>query len=272
VTRQIRVKVLLNKGKSGISLHKLPKLLSEIQQFLDMLGRDVIGDEPEWVGFDFSTTHSLGYTAIRSEPVEEEQAEDFNQAFRSVVRRNPNERIRLATLSQYAKIAEPIEPDETVDFSLDEKVLDSTSQNLPADAEWLVLTKQIAALIAMDAETAVRAFGSVQGIIHSVFMGAKPPHFNLRELSSNTLVKCVYDKARYPELAHALQRESAVLHVYGSTVTDMANRKIVEMKVQKIEISQVLSPEDFERFFGCALGLTGNEDLQEIIERSRSRG
>jgi hypothetical protein len=272
VARQIRIKVMLNKGRSGISLHKLPKLLENIQQFLDMLSQDVIGGNSEWLGSDF-TNGSLVYTAERIDPVPEEKAKEFNDSFKGVASRTSKGRVRSATQSQYAKIANPIDADEVVRFGLEE-IEEENRSITPEEApfEWLELTKQDAALIAQAAQAKVAAYGSIQGIIHSVFFGAKPPHFQLRELSSGDLIHCIYTRDKYPEIAEALQEENAVLHVYGTTITDTVNREIEEMRVERIDVAGKFSKEDFEKFFGCAPGIKGELSIQEFIDRSRENG
>jgi hypothetical protein len=270
--RKLRVRVLLNKGRQGISLHKLPKMLTDIQQFLDMLSEDVeIGTNKDWFGFEFSNS-SLGYVAVKNDPVEDHQAKTFNETFKAISERRPTDRVRRSTSAQYARIADPIDPDETVNFGLEE-VPSGQPETQQPEVQWLELTKEQAFLIAREAQAKVGAFGAIQGVLHSLYLGAHPPHFHLRELSSGDLVDCFYDREKhYGEIVSALKKENAVLHVYGYTVTDLPNRRIEQMRITRIEVAEVLSPDDFDKFFGCAPGITGELDLQEFIKRSRGRG
>jgi len=109
-------------------------------------------------------------------------------------------------------------------------------------------------------------------VIHSVFFGASPPHFQLRELSTGELVKCVYSsRKQYDELAAALKQQNAVVHVYGTIKTDLVNRQIEELRVEKIDLTDDFSKEDFERFVGCAPGMLGDQGLQDFIDYVRGR-
>src|SRR5260370_17738515 len=92
--------------------------------------------------------------------------------------------------------------------------------------------------------------GGIQGVIHSVFFGASPAYFQLRELSTGELMKCAYSsRKQYDELAVVLKQQNAVVHVYGTIKTDLINRQIEELRVDKMELADTFSKEDFDRFF-----------------------
>ena len=262
----LRIPIILNKGRKGIPLKKLASISAEIQQFLGLLGEDLnIDPGAGWIGIDFYNG-SLGFTAEKVDPVEESKKLAFKQAFRNVASRRPDARIRPSTIRQYAKIADPMDAEETAEFSLPS--LDADNQI----EEWCELNKQQALLITSDIQGAVRSYGGVQGVIHSVFFGASPAHFQLRELSTGDLVKCVYSSRKhYEELAAALKEQNAVVHVYGTIKTDVVNRQIEELRVAKIELADTFSKQDFERFVGCAPGLLGDQSLQGFIDEVRER-
>jgi hypothetical protein len=267
-------------GKGGVSLHRLPQLLANIQQFLDMLATDThAGENSDWTGLDFHGTEP-SYTATTVERVGEDRAADFYKAFRAIVNKKPDEQVRYATLSQFAQIAESLEPSERVEFGLENeqshKITPGESARVthPPVLEWLRLTKETAATatLANETQVLVKAHGSVQGIMHSLFLRSKPqPYFNLRELSTGHLVRCVYEQSQYEEIVNALRLENAVLHVFGLSRTDLASRKLIDVKVEKIEVSRKLTPADLEQFIGCAPELLGDTPLQKFLDESRSR-
>ena len=118
----------------------------------------------------------------------------------------------------------------------------------------------------------VRSHGGVQGIIHSVFLGSSPPHFQLRELSTGELVRCVYSNRRqYEELASALKHQNAVVHVFGSIKTDLVNRRVDELRVDKIVPADTFSRDDLDRFIGCSPGILGGQPMQDFIDYVRGR-
>lgn len=261
----LRIPIILNKGRKGIPLQKLARISYELQQFLALLGEDLqIEIGAGWLGTDFSNG-SLQFTAEKVNPVEERKATAFKQAFRHVAQRRPDARVRPSTIRQFAKIAEPMDADEAVEFSLPKS--DTDEQN-----EWCELTKQQALVIASEVQEVVRSHGGIQGVIHSVFFGASPAHFQLRELSTGELVKCVYSsRKQYEELATVLKQQNAVVHVYGTIKTDFVNRQIEELRVEKIELADSFSKEDFDRFVGSAPGMLGDQSLQEFIDDVRER-
>jgi hypothetical protein len=276
MTNPLRVQVELH-GNDGVSLHRLPQLLANIQQFLDMLAADThAGEGSDWTGLDFHGA-VLSYTAATVESVPDDKAADFCRAFRSIVKQRPDTRIRYATLAQYAQIAESLESAERVEFGLEEPenitVAGSAKVTHTPAVEWLQLTKERAATATLsnEAQALVRAYGSVQGIMHSLFIGSRSRHFMLREMSTGDLVKCIYEQPQYQEIIQALMLENAVLHVFGITRTDLASSKFIDLNVDKIEISHRLTPEDLEKFIGCAPDLLGDTPLQTFLDRSRSR-
>jgi hypothetical protein len=263
---ELRIPLILNKGRKGIPLQQLARISYELQQFLGLLGADLhIEMGAGWVGTGFYDG-SFGCVLEKVNPVEERKAKAFKQAFRNVAKRQPDARVRPSTIRQYARIAEPLTVGELVEFGLPKSDADEQTE------EWCELTKQQALLIASEVQTTVRSHGGVQGVIHSVFFGASPAHFQLRELSTGELVKCVYSsRKQYDELATVLKQQNAVVHVYGTISTDCVNRQIEEMRVDKIVLADSFSKEDFERFIGCAPEILGDQGLQDFIDYVRGR-
>ena len=59
----LRIPIVLNKGRKGIPLQKLARISYELQQFLGLLGEDLqIEMGAGWLGTDFYNG-SLGFTA-----------------------------------------------------------------------------------------------------------------------------------------------------------------------------------------------------------------
>ena len=265
---ELRIPVILNKGQRGIPLQKLARISLELQHFLELLGQDIqIDPALGWVGTDFYDG-SVGFTLIKVNAVEERKAVAFRQAFRNVATRKPDARVRPSTVRQYTRIAEPIGPGETVGFQL--PAPDDSQQ--PLIDEWQELTKHDALMIASEIQTVVRSHGAIQGVMHSLFLGASPPHFQLRELSTGDLIKCVYDSQKmYDQITNILKKRNAVIHVYGIIKTDITNRQIEELRVDKIDFADTFSSEDFERFIGCAPSILQGQTLQEFIDEVRGR-
>lgn len=277
----LRVQVEIFKGAEKIALNKLAPIITDVQQFLFMLSEDLgLSVEPNsWSGSDFGSA-SLVFTAEKHEPTSLEQIEEFNAAFQSISTEHPVPKLRRATIAQYARIADPIDRTETVTFGLfpvsqepslfGDSAIEYEPELIPAIR--IDLTKTKALQIQAEVQATVRAYGSLQGLVHSVFLGARPAYFNLREKATGALVKCLYRSEVYDELAIALQRENAVVHVFGFTSTDLVERRIEQMQVSKITVAPVLTENDFERLFGSNQNFTGGLTTQEFINNVRDRG
>ena len=281
----LRIQIEIHKGVRGVPLDKLTHIVGEVQRFLLMLSEDAgLGVKSEsWIGLDFENG-SLLFIAEKVEPATAGEIEEFNSAFISIADKRPIARVRRGTIAQYAKIADPIEADEAVSFGLFEPMPDDllleeeegtaeyVHQEQATPLRKLQLTRSEAEAIQSEIQASVKAYGALQGRIHSLFLGSKPAYFNIRELSTGNLVKCVYKPAVYPEIAAALQRRNAVLHVYGYTSTDLVERKLEEMEVAKVTLAPTVGDEEFDRLFGAAPGFTGNLTTQEFINHARDRG
>lgn len=262
---KIRVPVLLNKGRIGIPLHKLGSIVKETETFLRMLAEDIElpGDKKQWLGLDFQSG-SVNFTVEYVSPVEPNKAIQFASAFDDTRRGKPAPMVRSNTRYQYARIAEQLDEDEVIEFGI-YKYPESTTAVL------LSLSKRDIPAIIGEIQGPVESYGSVQGVIHSVFMGSSPRHFFIRELSTDNLIKCIYSGTQYPELIEVLREEAKVVHVHGSIKTDMVNRRIDQMIMQKIEIAEKLSDKEFEEFFGSCPDFTGKLTTQEFIDQIRGR-
>ena len=114
--------------------------------------------------------------------------------------------------------------------------------------------------------------GSVQGTIHAWHTGARPGFFQVRDLSSGDLVRCVYKARLYHSVHKATSSPKNVVHVYGSISWDRATNGIVEISVDDIELAQPLSKDQFDRLFGSAPRLTGEMSTYGYIDWLRGDG
>ncbi|MGO9096389.1 MAG: hypothetical protein ACLQGV_14360 [Bryobacteraceae bacterium] len=271
MARQVKVRALLNKGRKGVSLDKLPKVLTEFRQFLHALSEDLgVDDSSGWQGVDFKETASLQFTAIANSIVEDPAYTAFNESAMNVVLNRQDTRISRKTRYQYAQMASPLDVDETISIGIEQP---QTGEEGAADfppVVWNELTKQGAQQIQRSVRGIVTARASVQGIIHSVFIEADQPHFQLRELSTKDLITCNYCDSTYDDLATALKQRRAVVHVFGTSKVDTLSNKIDVLTVDRIEIAPSADKSFLDRFIGCSPGLV--TDIQATMDRARRRG
>src|SRR5690349_15689525 len=106
MAKQLRLEVVIDKGREMIELPKLSKIIAEVQQFFAMLSSDcgIADSDTPWVGLDFRSG-SLEFTAERPVPVPDDQASKFITTFRSILENAGTDHVKKTTLLQYAKIA-----------------------------------------------------------------------------------------------------------------------------------------------------------------------
>ena len=133
---RLRIRLELNREGAGVPLPKLARVVDEARKFFDMLAEDVriVRDGGEWLAADFDSK-SLNFTAEFIGEVSAPQVRDFYAAFDGVTS------LRRATISQFAQIAEAIEPDELIGFGLYQGDADEEP------VEWRSLSKRDAVRI-----------------------------------------------------------------------------------------------------------------------------
>jgi hypothetical protein len=85
-------------------------------------------------------------------------------------------------------------------------------------------------------------------------------------------VKCIYTSAQYPEVANALQERTTVIHFSGNITYDRVARIVSELRVDRMERARVLTPAEFEEFFGSAPQFTGDMSTSEYVDSIRGDG
>jgi hypothetical protein len=254
----MKVRFVLNQGRHGAPLMKLGKISEQAERFLRALAADCnIQTQPgEWLAVNFKNG-SVEYDA--------EFQGDVNIGVSQVFARNLehladyddeteglNIAVSKATAMEYAKIGALIDPDEIIRLGI-----------FPARGgkpKWRDITYAKTAVIRREIEQPLPSYGAVQGIVHAWFKEAKEPHFQVRELSSDTLIKVVYPNSMYAEVVEAVRERTSVLIITGNMLLDRATRQVTEIRVERIERVKILSTAEFEQFFGSAPEFTADID------------
>ena len=240
----LKLHIELNKGKRGISLDKLEKVVQEMRRFLESMSDDIELAEPDsWVGVDF-TNGSMGFAGEYSHEVPSQKLTRFNDAIMTLAKSEFPQSIQRSTANKFFELAAMLERGETADIS----VFDEHRNPIPMQVS--NMTETIARRIK---ELPFReSLGAIQGKIHSLYKESKPhPYFTLRELSTGDLIKCLYDVEMYSTIVRALGEIDQVLHVGGVIVTDTRGRSINHVKVREVILAEPYRYEDVERFLGA---------------------
>ena len=165
---------------------------------------------------------------------------------------------RPETLAEFARLGALLDFDEVIGIGL--------YQERRKKPIWRQVSYAKMVAVRQAVEAPLPTYGAVQGIIHSLQKEAKQPYFQVRELSTESLVKCIYTSAQYPEVANALQERTTIIHVSGDITYDRVARMVSELRVDRMERSRVLTPSEFEEFFGSAPQFTGEMSTSEYID------
>ncbi len=240
----LKLQIELNKGKRGISLDKLERVVEEMRRFLASIGDDIELVEPaSWVGVDF-TNGSLGFVSEYTDAVAPQKLARFNDAIIALARSEFPQSVQRSTANQFFELASTLEQGETVALS----VFDESDAPIPIQIsqETATLARRINVLPFRE------TIGSIQGKIHSLYKESKPhPYFTLRELSTGNLIRCVYEINVYPAIIRALSVIDQVIHVRGAVMSDTRGHSIHHVKVNEILLADPYGYEDVEKFLGA---------------------
>ncbi len=246
----VKLRLIINKGRHGAPLAKLGKISEQLEKFLRALATDCqIDTKPgEWVAASFGNG-SVEYDAEYLGDVNAGEAQVFARGLEFLADYDPegeglNGMVSAATALEYAKIGALIEPGEDIGLGI-YPVRGGTPK-------WRTITYSRMASLRREIETPIPSFGAIQGILYSWFKEAREPSFQIRELSTEALVRVRYGPSLYSHVARAVQERSTMLMVEGDMSLDRATRQAVEMKAQRIERVGILSPSEFEALIGSA--------------------
>jgi hypothetical protein len=265
---RIKVRFELNKGRTGAPLGKLGDISKQAERFLRALAVDFAIDAKsgQWLAVNFKNG-SVVYDAEFQGDVTGAEADAFNRGLEFLADYDPqsegaNGSVSQGTIMEFARLGSIIDPDEVIGLGIYGR------GRAKPKMRWISYAKT--AEIRGEMEAPIPAYGSVQGIIYSLQKEVDRPFFRMRELATDALVSCYYPGRLYGDVARALQERTNVLHVAGEMTYDRVKRSISELKVERIETARILSPAEFEEFFGSAPQFTGAMSTDEWIDQLRS--
>lgn len=264
---KIRVRLELNKGRTGAPLAKLGRIAEQADKFLSSLASDCdIDAKPgEWLAVNFRNG-SVSYDAEFQGEVNEAAAEIYSKSLMFVVDFDPdiegtNGVVKSRSLLEYSKIGSLIDPDEVIGIGIYHPGSDKP--------KWRRISYNNASRIRAQLETPLPGYGSVQGIVHAWYKESRDPYFSVRELSTDTLVRCHYSPSLYADVARVVQERNTVIVAEGAISYDRASRAPIDIRAERIMPVAMLSGAEFERFFGSVPGYTGDLTTDEYIDSLR---
>lgn len=264
----LRVRFRLNPGRKGVPLNKLSRQAENIELFLRSLASDLgeDGGTQLWLATDFKNG-SMMNTAEYQAVVAADKAARLNSAVESLVKFKALEAVpdfvSTVTLDRFAGLRGALDDDESLGISTFD--LESGKPH-----RWQYVDKLHFEKVSEALEVEVRYIGSVMGTTYDWNKGATQPYILIRELTSGELVKCTYADADYAKVSNIFSRKTAVVVVEGAILFNRISVRTEVTSATGFEFATEMSDADFEAFFGCAPGLTGDLNTDEFIAKGRS--
>ena len=265
---RLRVRFALNRGRRGAPLAKLGKISEQAEKFLRALAEDcaIETHANEWLAVNFGDG-SIEFDAEFQGDVPAGAAEIFARNLELLADYDPeheglNVSIGASAVLEYARIGSLIDPDEVIALG----IYPPHRRHRP---KWREITNNKATALRKEIEAPFPSYGTIKGILHAWFKEAQNPYFQIRELSSEALVRCLYPASLYRDVARAVQERTTVLMITGDILFDRATRQATELRAKKVDLIRMLSAEEFEQFLGSAPEFTGSMTTEELLDEVR---
>jgi hypothetical protein len=264
---QFRIRVELFKGQDSIELSRLSALPEELTKLFKSIADDagVLPSDNQWRASDFADG-SLEFNANSSDQLATKLIVRCARIANAVFAGDPHKAYEAGvtdrTLLQYERLAKEVHSGETV-------CLGAYRTTRQAKPKLFAVTAERVERLTNEVRPIIEYHGSVLGFIHAVYVGAERPHFDLRDVAREDLVKCYYRRDIYPEIVKALTPPERRLHVSGTLRANRLNKTVDSIIVERIEFIDPLSEEDLEKFYGSAPDITGGQSAEEFVSDAR---
>lgn len=262
---QIKIKVIINEGRKGVSLDKLSSFSGEWEQFLRSLSADSGIDikKGQWIANNFEN-NTVSFNA-ETNSVDDEEAVRFSTNYDFVVDYDPdlgphiNIPVSNDTLLRYANLIDVLDVGEQAKMGL-------YRNGEIKEKDWKTVTKDHAIKIRREIQAHTEYYGTISGVIHALYKEVPQPYFQIREQLKQGLIKCEYGKnIIYETIYRALEREHAIVYVHGLITASALTKEIERIVVDSIEAAPELTREDYDKFFGMEPNYTGNKSTADAI-------
>lgn len=249
----------------GVKLSQLGKVADEASKFLDLLGQDLSADLDlsDWLAVA-PRKGSFAFDIVASREVPSRKAVSYRSSIARLARggrskAKPPAKLRRETLLQYAKLGGALDENERIEIGVYEE---GAKKATPVGS----ISRDDSIKIVDSLGERVEYIGSAQGTIHNLNKGASPAFFQLRELSSRSLIRCEFKPEHYSAVVSALKNPNAVVLASGLVLASREHRSIERIILNDLREAEDLSVDEFDSLFGAAPGLTGSRTTEEFID------
>lgn len=261
---RLKLRIRFNPGRTGAPMDRLGEFTAQTERFLRSLTADLGADckKGAWLAAEFSN-ESVGFDAHFAEALRETEAVKGIEALEAILGENTLAAIErglvsYGTVAEFSRIGKSLATDDYFEVGVYH-----ASDDARPDLKKVTYKKT--AELRQLLEAPICSSGVVQGILYSWHQGAEPPFFNLRELSTGTLIRCEYQQEKYDAIHSATKKQDMVVLVYGNIEWDRATNQIVTLQVADIDPVKPLLPHEFEQMAGSAPNYTGAMTTAEYI-------
>lgn len=229
---------------------KLGQIAEQTEKFLRTYVNDLglKAKTGDWIAADFKNS-SVEFQAELPQEVSAAVAQIFSDGLEVLADFDPeseglNGRVSEAAALEYSKIGALIDPDEIIRMGVI-----TPHKRSP---HWRDITFTTLNTIRRGLEQPISSHGAIQGIVHAWFKEAREPHFQLRELATDDLVRVYYHDRMYDAVARAVQERSTTLMVEGEVRYDKVSRRPLELRAEEIKSLSMMTSVEFLELFGSA--------------------
>ena len=266
VMARFKVRFVLNRGRHGAPLTKLGRISEQAEKFLRSLASDcnVTTQPGEWLAVNFKNG-SVEYDAEFQGDVNAGDAQTFARNLEFLADFDAaagglNGSLSHGTALEFARIGALIDPDEVIELGI--------YPGRGGAPKWRNVTYGKTASLRREVESPLPAYGAVQGILHAWLKEVREPNFQIRELSTDVLVRVMYPPTLYSAVAEAVQERTTMLIVTGDVLFNRATRQPMEIHADRIERQRMLSAAEFEGFVGSAPEFIADLDDGDFAEEA----
>jgi hypothetical protein len=252
-------KLKLNKGRHGIVFHKLARIAEEAEKFLASFAEDVHLTKTDWVADTFrngSLEFNLNYIGNENPAIMLNARRAL--AYITDPKTKPeslNHGISPKTFHQFARIANPLESDDSVGFGI------------PNDRGRFItriLTKERAVQIERETNQILEHYAGFQGSVTALF---REGTFWLKDYISGKRIVCQFRPHLYSKIWKLLDENEELVNVEGWLVSK--NGTPETLRVEHVNPSIGYEEGDLDKFFGCDPNFTGDLTTEQFLDELR---
>lgn len=264
----LRIRFKLNPGRHGLPLGKMSKQTENIELFLRSLASDLGVDNGKnlWLAGHFKDG-SLDEVITLPIEVTDEVVENFNEAVahlsKYTLKAKAPTALSAATIDRFAELRQCLDSDENIGIA-------TFNLGSVRSKPFVYVDSIRLAAVAKSIEKDTQYVGAIMGRTHEWNKGADKPYIIIRDLVTSELVRCNYADADYGKVAKLFANKSAVVIVEGTISLNLITSKTEMLLATGFDNAPDFSDEDFNKFFGAAIGFTGHLTSEEFVAKGRA--